>query len=79
MAKKKTKGWWVSPPGDIKERIAERCEESMREPGVEICFILRDYFRREDRLNEDTARKEAELEEKEREMNERLSAVEEEH
>lgn len=74
MAKNKQplRGWWVKPTDEVKKKIQERCKESMREPGVEISFILRDYFREQDRQEEESDRKE-------REMNERLDTVEEEH
>lgn len=42
------KGWFVNPSDDIKKKIAKRCEESMRAPAVEIAFLLREFFRREE-------------------------------
>lgn len=41
-----TKGWWVSPPDEIKELIKERCKESLRDPQQEIVWLLRDWYRK---------------------------------
>ena len=68
MAKqqKGPKGWFVNPPKEIKEMILTRCQESMRVPNQEIIWILRDWMRTQETLDERSEELDKQLQEKER-------------